>query len=283
MMPWRQTLAGGIWAAVLLMAAPSLASCDGQDGACLVANGEYHIMRPDEVSGPVPAVMFLHGYGGSGEGIFKNTGMIKAILARGYAVIGPSGRSDNGTEGKRWSFHPDWPKTRDEPAFLRQVLDDAAAKHGISRDRILLSGFSIGGSMVSYAACQDPGLAAAYAPVSGSFWRPHPTAGCAGPVRLLHTHGWTDTTVPLEGRYLGGSADDAWGAQGDVWHAMEIWRETNGCKEMRADAFKIDGDFWHRRWDRCTKGSALEFMLFPGGHQIPKGWADAALDWFEAL
>ena len=41
--------------------------------------------------------------------------------------------------------------------------------------------------------------AAAYAPVAGSFWRPHPDMeACAGPVDLLHTHGWRDKTVPLD-------------------------------------------------------------------------------------
>ncbi|MGC1427127.1 MAG: alpha/beta fold hydrolase [Albidovulum sp.] len=261
--------------------APAFADCEDKTGPCRITNGEYHIKRPEGVSGAVPAVVFLHGYGGNGAGVYNNTGMVNAILDRGYALIAPTGRDRDGSEGRRWSFHPDWPEVRDESVFVRAVLDDAVDKHGIARDRVLLSGFSVGGSMVSYAACEDPGLAAAYAPISGNFWRPHPTA-CAGPVRLLHTHGWTDTTVPLEGRYLGGGAGTNRPAQGDVWHAMEIWRETNGCTEMRADSFKMEGNFWHRRWDRCLPGSALEFVLFPGGHQIPKGWADTALDWFEA-
>ncbi|MFT7059542.1 MAG: polyhydroxybutyrate depolymerase [Pseudorhodobacter sp.] len=70
--------------------------------------------------------------------------------------------------------------------------------------------------------------------------------------------------------------------QGDVWYAMQIWRQTNGCDGMRADSFDTVGDFWIRRWDTCTaQGSALEFALHPGSHGIPKGWSDLALDWFE--
>lgn len=268
----------------LISAIPVAADCLDKPGPCKVATGEYHIMRPPGVVGDVPAVMFLHGYGSNGADVYKNTGMVDAILARGYALIAPSGRATDGTEGKEWSFQPGLPETRDETAFLRTVLDDAAEKYGIDRNRVLLSGFSIGGSMTAYAACEDPGLASAYAPVSGNFWRPYP-AKCAGPVRLLHTHGWTDQTVPLEGRYVGGhGGQEARLAQGDVFDAMQIWRETNGCTEMRADAFNMnDGIFWHRRWDRCTPGSALEFVLWPGTHAVPKGWADMALDWFEAL
>jgi polyhydroxybutyrate depolymerase len=266
-----------------LFGLPVLADCLDQKGPCKIAMGEYHIVRPTEVEGDVPAVMFLHGYGANGADMLKNTGMVDAILARGYAFIAPSGRDKDGSEGMRWSFHPEFPETRDETAFLRAVLDDAAAKYGIKRDRVLLAGFSIGGSMTAYAACEDPSLAMAYAPVSGNFWRPYPTS-CAGPVKMLHTHGWTDVTVPLEGRYLGKvGGTQPRRAQGDAFDAMEIWRATNGCMEMRADAFQIDGDFWHRRWDRCTPGSALEFVLWPGTHAVPKGWADMALDWFEGL
>ncbi|NJM82954.1 MAG: alpha/beta fold hydrolase [Tabrizicola sp.] len=269
-------------AAVAVTATAAAADCADTAGACKIALGEYHIMLPEGATAKTPAVMFLHGYGGDGAGVYRNKGMTDAILARGYALIAPSGRDRDGSEGKRWSFHPDRPETRDETAFLRQVLDDAAARFGIDRERVLLSGFSIGGSMVAYAACEDPTLAAAYAPVSGNFWRPHPDR-CAGPVRMLHTHGWTDTTVPLEGRFLGGTAGRPRIAQGDVFEAMRIWRETNSCDEMRADAFAVDGSFWHRRWDRCTPGSALELVLFPGTHAVPKGWAGMALDWFEAL
>ena len=132
--------------------------------------------------------------------------------------------------------------------------------------------------MVTYLACEAPESFAAYAPVSGGFWRPHP-AGCAGPVRLLHTHGWSDTTVPLEGRFLGGGRFQ----QGDIFAGLEIWRAANRCPDQRPDAHAATGPFWRRSWTGCAPGSALELALFPGGHTVPEGWADLALDWFEAL
>ena len=132
--------------------------------------------------------------------------------------------------------------------------------------------------MTAYLACETPGVFTAYAPVAGNFWRPHPER-CAGPVKLLHTHGWTDGTVPLEGRPLG--AIDI--MQGDVFHAMLIWRETNGCTGLKADRFEMTDRFWSRWWTRCDEGTALQLSLFPGGHAVPRGWATLALDWFEGL
>lgn len=255
-----------------------MAGCNDDGPPCDVAMGTYHAMVPADAGAGLPAVIFLHGAGGSGTGTVNPKGMAVDLNARGYVAIGPNGMEREGRFGSGWYFHPERPRLRDEAAFLRQIADDAVTRFGVDRDRILLAGFSVGGSMTSYVACEDPTAFAAYAPVAGSFWRPHPT-GCAGPVRLLHTHGWKDTTVPLEGRPLGGGAI----YQGDVWYAMQIWRDINGCDQLRADAFDTAGAFWLRRWNHCDPGTALEFALDAGGHRVPSGWTDLALDWFEGL
>ncbi|WP_084066290.1 alpha/beta hydrolase family esterase [Marivita hallyeonensis] len=267
---------------ILLSATFAVACSD--TAPCKVDQGDYLIALPQDGSAPVPAVVFIHGFGGSGEGVMRNRGLVDAMVARGYAVIAPSGLKMSGRNGGSWSFHPERPRRRDEIAFLTQVRDDAISRFGLDPDRVLLSGFSIGGSMTAYLACANPDAFAAYTPIGGNFWRPHPEQ-CAGPVRMLHTHGWSDGTVPLEGRVLRGQDSRDLDAliQGDVFHALSIWRETNGCFQLKPDRFETSSPFWRRAWDRCTPGSALELALFPGGHVIPAGWADMALDWFENL
>lgn len=257
-----------------LLAQTAQAGCGPDPAPCTLSGGTYHIALPDGPP-PHPAVLLLHGYGGSGAGSIGNRGMVDTFRARGYAVIAPDGQPMPDRRGRTWDFHPDRPATRDEIAFLKGVADDAATRFGLSRDQMLLAGFSIGGSMTSYLACASPSAFAAYAPVAGSFWRPHPTT-CAGPVRLLHTHGWTDLTVPLEGREVVSGF-----VQGDVFAALQVWRDTNGCTLMRPDAFATLAPYQIRTWTRCLPGAQLDFALHPGGHTIPKGWATLALDWFE--
>ncbi len=261
-----------------LLAVPARAACD-IDGNCEIPLGTYHIALPDDAQ-DVPLVLWLHGAGGSGAGALRNTGMVQQFLDRGYGFAAPDGlpRTTGNFQGRgSWSFLPQRPAQRDEAAFLAAVADDIAGKFSVDRDRIILAGFSIGGSLTSYIACAEPDLFDAYAPVAGSFWRPHPDA-CAGPVDLFHTHGWRDSTVPLEGRPLGGGAI----RQGDVWYAMQIWRQTNGCDRMVADEFDEIGDYLIRRWTTCADGS-LQFALHPGGHGIPRGWGALTMDWYEAL
>ncbi|MEO0343599.1 MAG: alpha/beta fold hydrolase [Pseudomonadota bacterium] len=254
------------------------------DTVCPVEEGEYFIAMPQSSTATPPAVVFVHGFGGSGPGVLLNSGMVRTFTDRGYAVIAPNGLQRSGGNGGSWSFHPEREQRRDEIAFLTAVRDDAVAQHGIDPNKIILAGFSIGGSMTAYLACAAPGTFAAYAPLGGNFWRPHPT-DCAGPVRMLHTHGWTDGTVPLEGRVLRGedSRDLAALIQGDVFHAMLIWRETNKCFQLKPDSYVTQGPFLIRKWTDCAPGSALGLALFPGGHIIPQGWATLTMDWFEAL
>ncbi len=272
----RPGLGLAIGLAVALAASVAKADCNGAHIACKLTTGTYHIVLPPGVTGPAPAIMLLHGYGGEGVGTIRNKAMVNLMLGRGYAVIAPDGQRRNSGAGRTWDFHPDRAATRDEAAFLMAVADDAASRYGLNRSEMLLAGFSIGGSMTSYVACAEPKAFAAYAPVAGSFWRPHP-ASCAGPVRLLHTHGNADTTVPLLGREVASGFK-----QGNVFEAMEIWRMTNRCTSVEPDATETQNTYTIQRWSDCGPGAQLDFALHPGGHSIPKGWAKMALDWFEA-
>lgn len=254
------------------------AGCGTAPDACAMPDGEYHLLLPSEAEEQGPAVVFLHGAGGSGGATIGNSGLTEPLLARGYVVIAPTGsRSFEGRPGSSWNFFPGW-DGRDETGFLKRVVADAAERFGVDPGRTLLAGFSAGAFEVTYLACADPEAFPAYAPVSGGFWKPHP-ASCAGPVKLLQTHGWRDPVVPLEGRPLRGGQF----LQGDIFAGMDIWRAANGCARPDPASFSETGEFWRRVWQNCAPGSALEFALFPGGHMVPPGWADMALDWFETV
>lgn len=264
------------------LAAPAHA-CGPTEAPCTVPLGTYHVALPATPPADArghPAVVYYHGAGGSGAGAFKNTGFTETLLARGYAVIAPNGmQRPNSRFGPGWFFRPESPGLRDELAFTREFLADATTRFPINRDRIMLTGFSIGGSLVWYLACRDATLAAAYAPVAGGFWRPHP-AGCNGSIKLLHTHGWRDQTVPLEGRPLRSGRI----YQGDIFEGLQVWRAENGCTRLRPDEFDTDGSFWRRIWTACHEGTALELALHPGGHSAPgKDWVEMAVPWFESV
>ncbi len=249
--------------------------CPGPDGLCEIAGGTYRIIRPE--MDDAPAVILLHGAGASGATMMRMRGVVEALSGRGYAVIAPDGLSREGRGGGFWSFRMGETGRRDDAAFLAQVVADAAARHGIDASRVILAGFSNGAFLTTYIACRTPDAYVAYAPVAGGFWRPHPES-CAGPVRLFQTHGWSDGTVPLEGRPLGGGRY----LQGDIIEGLSLFRRANGCESPGPTAYAKTDRFLRRAWT-CAPESALEFALHPGGHGVPEGWAEMMLDWFEAL
>ena len=241
--------------------------------ACDTALGTYRSALP-EGSGPFPVLLHLHGMGGTGEGVLRG-GSARTALTRGYAVLAPDGWQPVSRYPRNWGVADGRAYTRDDIAFLRGVLEDAARRLPIDRSRVLLSGFSRGGSLVWDIACHAPDLARAYAPVAGAFWVPEPEA-CSAPVDLFHTHGWLDRIVPLEGRPIRNGEI----TQGDVWGALFTLRQTNRCTNRQPETGAAEAARWWRRWSDCEAGR-LDLMLHSGGHSVPAGWAGVALDWFE--
>ncbi|MEM7711593.1 MAG: alpha/beta fold hydrolase [Pseudomonadota bacterium] len=248
---------------------------------CETELGSYRAALPD---GPAPeaghpALLFLHGAARSGADVLARRAMVETFRDAGYAVIAPDGLPRPDVRDTRgWFFLPEGLRVRlrDDAAFVAEVVADAAARHGVDPDRVALGGYSIGGSMAWWIACREPETAAAYVPVAGAFWEPQPApTDCAGPVRMLHTHGWRDRTVPLEGRPLRGGAL----YQGDVFASLRTLRVVNGCDARRADEIDTADAFWRRDWTECASGSALSLALHSGGHVVPDEWAAMAVEW----
>ena len=248
-------------------------NCGDASSPCEVENGGYHLALPQS-GAPKGIVMHLHGGGGTGKGMLKS-GLAREASARGYVFVAPNGEHPEQRWKRDWSVRADSMRfNRDDREFLTTVMNDVKGKTGLTTAPVLLAGFSRGGSMVWNIACDKPDFADAYAPIAGAFWDTLPSS-CNGPVRLFHTHGWNDRTVPLEGRSFGAIV------QGDVWASLKILRETNGCGKRQPEKNSFDGDFWLRHWTDCDAGN-IELLLHKGGHGAPRGWASRIMDWFES-
>jgi polyhydroxybutyrate depolymerase len=220
----------------------------------------------------VPAVVVLHSYGGTGYGLIRSGRMVKTLLSRGYVVIAPEGLGRRNGAGNDWEIKNGQNLRRDDVAFIQAVANDAANRAGIDRNTMLLAGFSVGGSMVTYVACEAPKSFKGFAPVSGSFWLPQPMQ-CEGAANVYHSHGASDTTMPLTGRRINAKL-----RQGNVNEAMETFAAASGCGALQNS---VSGSLKIKRWLGC--GRKVEFALHPGGHAVPKEWATRALEWFESL
>ncbi|WP_208978001.1 hypothetical protein [Labrenzia sp. 011] len=241
----------------------------GGEIPCELENGDYYIHLPQNLqeiraSGdPLGAILYLHGHRGKALNAVRNKGFRRMADDLGVAFVAVQGI--NGT----WSFPTSPRNLRDEATFFDAVLEDLAARFGIDRQRTLLSGFSSGGFMTWYLACDDSGRFAGFAPIAGAFWEPLPHDCRTAPPYLFHVHGTTDTVVPLEGRWLGGGK---W-KQGDVFESFEVWRRQSGLAGTEPQIL-TEGSLECERWQPET--GFLELCLHDGGHSVQAAWIKRA-------
>ena len=268
--------------ATLLALSASAAAADepicSVGAPCVVEGGEYHLRFPTAWDGekPLPALLFFHGHRSSGEAMVRSKNLARDFVDHGYLLIAPNGAKRGGDGARGWPARDVAPSFRDDLAFIERVMDDVEGRVPLRADQVLVSGFSSGGSMAWYLACHAGSRYAAFAPVAGGLRYPHPPEPCpAGPVRLLHIHGFADLQVPLEGRGI-----REW-HQGDVFASLDLLRRTNGCASRPTEITR--GEIYACRvWNGCDSGRDVRICLHDGGHGLPAGWGVVVREWFES-
>ncbi len=101
--------------------------------------------------------------------------------------------------------------TRDTD-FILAIIDEMSKRYGIDRERVYLSGFSMGGMFTYHAATKIADKIAAFAPVSGYLMQ-GPNTNSSRPIPIIHTHGIADDVVAFSG----------------VQRCMDAWIARNKC------------------------------------------------------
>ncbi|WP_209003962.1 hypothetical protein [Labrenzia sp. CE80] len=263
----KSMLTISFWWALALQPAVAADAC-GDEVPCELEEGTYYALLPDdaETMPPAGAVFYLHGHRGKALNAVRNASFKK--LANDLNVVFVAVQGIDGT----WSF-PTAPRSlRDENAFFDAVLDDVEDRFNIDREKTLLTGFSSGGFMTWYLACDDADRFAGYAPIAGAFWKPLPEECPTEAPYLFHVHGTSDTVVPLEGRPLGGGKYH----QGDVFKSFDVWLQQLGLTDDKPMTYD-DGILRCERWSPET--GLLELCLHDGGHSVRADWVARA--WHE--
>ncbi len=96
--------------------------------------------------------------------------------------------------------------------FILAIIERMSSRYGIDRNRVYLSGFSMGGMMTYYAATKIADKIAAFGPVSG-YLMGGPNTNSSRPIPIIHVHGTSDNVVPYSG----------------VQSCLNAWITRNGC------------------------------------------------------
>ncbi len=242
---------------VLLAFAPPAQAC-GPESDCVIGERIYRIRMPEGHDGktPVPAIVFAHGYRGSATGIIRNEALADLASDLGVALIAAKSAGDD------WSI-PGAPAGGkiagvDELVYFDRLLEDAADRFPINRERLLATGFSAGGMMVWNLICHRSDSFAAFVPMAGTFWQPEPQSCTSPPADVIHIHGGQDKIVPLTGRAIEESH------QGDIGKVLGMYADYGNYAS--ASSMAMDGLDCERRVN--PEGKILAFCLFKGGHSF---------------
>jgi len=164
---------------------PGSIGIDQFDSVGVELNQEFLVyLPPGYGSGAWPLVVYLHGAGerGTDPNELRSWGPFAAVqngLHIPGIVIGPQCRPDSG-----WS-----------PDSIMQLVEHAASRYNVNRDRIYVVGFSMGAYGTWQTAASNPDVFAAIVPICGGGSLENAKALAKVPTWAFH--GDKDNVVPL--------------------------------------------------------------------------------------
>jgi polyhydroxybutyrate depolymerase len=212
----------------------------------------------------IPALLFFHGSGGSAADMDATTGFSELADQRGFLAVYPQGIGDPGRIS--WAIEGRINDGIDELRYTADVLDDLQRRLCVDQARIYAGGFSAGGGMANWLACELAGRIAAFVSVSGGF-RTEP-GGChpSRPASILDLHSTGDPVVP----YAGSPASNDWPFRVlsvPTWLAQ--WAERDGCA-ADYDVFFGSRTVTGMRWSGCRGGAeVVAYRIAESTHAAP--------------
>ena len=205
------------------------------------ANRNMLVYAPSGIEKNRPLIIQMHGYN-QDAAYQKNAAKWESIAdtAR-FVVVFPNG------EGKAWDISGD-----KDLNFIKAIINEMYTKYEIDKNRVYVSGFSMGGMMSYHVANKLGDQIAAIAPVSGG-------GGVNSPKRsipIMHTHGTSDDVVNYNSTV---NTVKSWvSAQNCSSNSQKI-KPYPSTKSGSAASLEI--------WSGCTDGVEVRLLTIDGkGH-----------------
>lgn len=231
---------------------------------------------------PVPVVFDLHGLIETGPIHAAHTGLGPYGEAEGFVTVTP----ELGRDPAQWEL-----TGGGDVAFIADLLDRVEGDLCVDRNRVFVTGLSMGGMMTTVLGCELADRFAAAAPVAGVT-----DAECerSRPVPAVIFFGTEDPVLDYDGGLGAGAAGlPAPGEQGGTLGeldeddreatvaflpgaeaAAEQWAAGNGCPDAEPSVEAVAADV-----DRLDYGCAVQlYRIEGGGHTWPGSDFDVAIE-----
>jgi polyhydroxybutyrate depolymerase len=234
---------------------------------------EYILHVPASYDGktPMPLVIDWHPLFGTASGHRGTSGYAELGDKEGFVTLYPNGINN------AWNIGPCCTQSRDvdDLGFAKALVERMRTEACIDMRRVYAAGYSMGGGMSHYLACNAADLFAAVAPAAFDLLQ-EDEEPCkpARPITVIAQRGTADPIVPYEG---GASSPPTpytlppihfRGAVG----TMKRWAELNMCTDQPADV-----GMGCQTYKQCASGVEVTLCTSPGGGHVTGnpdiGWA----------
>ncbi len=233
---------------------------------------------------PKPLIIILHGNGGNGSTMIKETKWYELATAHQFIVVAPEAsrpyphKARNQRDNRQtWNdgsgrFHSGEQNINDV-LFIQTIISEMCQNHNIDTERVFATGFSNGASMTFRLAQEAPEIKG-IAPVAGINWLSNQKPNHSIP--MVYIVGAEDMAKPL-----GGGVTKA--ANGKVLEQtpkppirdmIDNWAQLNVCNQNPI-AFSISNGVDGIRFVDCNNQVNMEYIviddlghIWPGARRI---------------
>lgn len=233
-----------------------------------------HLPQGQTPTTPAPLVILLHGSGGTGAAMLRDSKLAEAADKHGFLVAAPDAGIPH-EKGYVWNIpgvptvagNIPGPDAPDDVKFMGALIDQLAKAGCADPARVYATGLSGGGRMTSWLGCVAADRFAAIAPVVGlragnplasDPSRPDPaTCRPSRPLPVIAFAGDADTTNPIQG---GGAKYWSY-----TMHAAEMrWAALNGCTAAPTTRW-VAPKVYEERYTGCRDGADVAGRITVGG------------------
>lgn len=233
-----------------------------------------------------PLLVLLHGYGADGYIQSLYLGLDTRVDSKQYVLVVPDGTL-NSIGDRFWNATPaccafsEEDQKVDDVAYVRGLIEEAAATYSIDPARVGLIGHSNGGFMALRMACEASDIVTSVVSLAGSTFIDDASCTPAShPVRVLTMHGDQDKTI----RYGGGEIfEESYPGARETTrrfaaHAQCDTENPTPAPNLDVVA-SIDGaETTVLEYSGCAPGVDVTLWSMIGAPHIPFPWVESSLD-----
>lgn len=209
-----------------------------------------------------PLMINFHGFGGTASDFVETADMRSLAESENFIVVYPQGTLLGG--------YPHWNSSApssdnkssvDDIGFIEALIENISSTYSINENRIYAAGYSNGGFMSYYLACNSTKFAAIGSVAGTMIDDSYQNCNALVPTAMINIHGTADSVVLYEGDSYGSTA---------IKDVVTWWKNFNSC--LNEDVLTNQNGSIEQQifYDDSGNPYVQHIKIYDGGHY----WSD---------